>query len=99
MQSIVKSGEDNRLKNEMEIDMGSVFNDTPMEPENLTYMHSDYIKDIAKANREILIQCLEKVGFVNYPTEWWHWSYGDCYWAFLNNCHAIYSATDENYII
>ena len=45
--------------------MGSEFNDTPMEPENLTYMHSDYINDIAKANRKILIQCLEKVGFVN----------------------------------
>ena len=20
-------------------------------------------------------------GLVNYPTEWWHWSYGDRYWA------------------
>jgi hypothetical protein len=21
-------------------------------------------------------------GFVNYPTEWWHFSYGDRYWAY-----------------
>ncbi|MEK8108013.1 hypothetical protein NKG94_28990 [Micromonospora sp. M12] len=20
---------------------------------------------------------------VNYPTEWWHWSYGDRYWALM----------------
>ena len=24
---------------------------------------------------------LSGVGLVNYPTEWWHWSYGDRYWA------------------
>jgi zinc D-Ala-D-Ala dipeptidase len=86
------------LKDGKEIDMGSGFNDAPIEPENLTFLYSDYINDIAKANREILIQCMEKVGFINYPTEWWHWSYGDCYWAFLNNCDALYSATDENEI-
>lgn len=87
------------LKNGIEIDMGSGFNDTPIEPENLTYMHSDYINAIAKANRKILTDCMEKVGFINYPPEWWHWSYGDCYWAFLNNCDALYSATDENQIL
>ncbi len=50
-------------------------------------------------NRKILINCLERAGFINYPTEWWHWSYGDCYWAFMNNCDALYSVTDENEII
>lgn len=34
-----------------------------------------------KANREILIHALESEGFINYPLEWWHWSYGDRYWA------------------
>ncbi|SED95789.1 D-ala-D-ala dipeptidase [Streptomyces sp. TLI_105] len=24
---------------------------------------------------------LTSTGLVNYPTEWWHWSYGDRYWA------------------
>ncbi|WP_281286552.1 M15 family metallopeptidase [Herbidospora galbida] len=24
---------------------------------------------------------LTEAGLVNYPTEWWHWSYGDRYWA------------------
>lgn len=34
-----------------------------------------------KKNREFLKKILSKVGFVNYPLEWWHWSYGDRYWA------------------
>tara|TARA_B100000965_G_C19363046_1_gene656868 strand:- start:281 stop:586 length:306 start_codon:yes stop_codon:yes gene_type:complete len=83
----------------IEVDMGTEFNDVPTEPENLTYLYSTYISDTAKANRKILIDCMEKVGFVNYPTEWWHWSYGDCYWAFLNNCHGLYSPVDENEIL
>lgn len=24
---------------------------------------------------------LSAAGLVNYPTEWWNWSYGDRYWA------------------
>ncbi|WP_413254142.1 hypothetical protein OG754_38745 [Streptomyces decoyicus] len=26
-------------------------------------------------------EALSSVGMVNYPTEWWHWSFGDRYWA------------------
>jgi len=26
---------------------------------------------------------MEGAGFVNYPTEWWHWSYGDRDWTFV----------------
>ena len=80
------------VKDGIELDMGSKFNDISIESENLTCLYSTFINDSAKANREILTDCMEKAGFVNYPTEWWHWSYGDCYWAFLNNCDAIYSA-------
>ena len=30
-------------------------------------------------------------GLVNYPTEWWHWSFGDRYWALLTGArHALY---------
>jgi D-alanyl-D-alanine dipeptidase len=86
------------LKDGIEIDMGTEFNDIPIEPKNLTYLYSTYINNIAKENRRILIECMEKVGFKNYPTEWWHWSYGDCYWAFLNDCDTLYSAIDENEI-
>ena len=36
----------------------------------------------ARANRQLLSAVLTAAGLVNYPTEWWHWSYGDRYWAF-----------------
>jgi D-alanyl-D-alanine dipeptidase len=35
----------------------------------------------AVRNRRILVETLTGAGLVNYPTEWWHWSYGDRYWA------------------
>jgi D-alanyl-D-alanine dipeptidase len=45
----------------------------------------------AKQNRGIMSKVLEAVGFVNYPTEYWHWSYGDRYWAYhKQKPHAIY---------
>lgn len=32
--------------------------------------------------RKIMQDALKSVGFVNLDTEYWHWSYGDRYWAF-----------------
>jgi zinc D-Ala-D-Ala dipeptidase len=34
-------------------------------------------------NPGLLIDTMRAAGFVNDPTEWWHWSYGDRYWANL----------------
>jgi hypothetical protein len=34
-----------------------------------------------RANRRRLADALTAVGFVNYPEEWWHFSYGDRLWA------------------
>jgi zinc D-Ala-D-Ala dipeptidase len=36
----------------------------------------------ARRHRDILASAMDTAGFVNYPAEWWHWSYGDRYWAF-----------------
>jgi D-alanyl-D-alanine dipeptidase len=45
----------------------------------------------AKKNRLIMSAALEKAGFVNYPYEYWHWSYGDKYWAYTKKRpHALY---------
>lgn len=47
----------------------------------------------AQQNRKIMSDVLSAVGFVNYPTEYWHWSYGDRYWAYhKNTSHAIYDS-------
>ncbi len=40
-----------------------------------------HITDKQKKNREILYDAMTKAGFINYPREWWHYSYGDKVWA------------------
>ena len=41
-----------------------------------------------RANREILRAALTGAGLVNLPTAWWHWSFGDPYWALLTGARA-----------
>jgi D-alanyl-D-alanine dipeptidase len=41
---------------------------------------------------------LEIAGFVNYPSEWWHWSYGDKYWGFAKGKKVLYNQITENEI-
>ena len=65
-----------------ELDMGTDVNATPEESQNGCFTHAQNIAEDVKANRRLLISVMEAVGFVNYPSEWWHWSYGDRYWAY-----------------
>jgi len=37
------------------------------------------------ANRLLLLDVMEKAGFKRNPKEWWHFSFGDQMWAWLNN--------------
>ncbi|MGS0893959.1 M15 family metallopeptidase [Burkholderia stagnalis] len=51
----------------------------------------------AARNRQTLIDALIGAGLANYPSEWWHWSFGDCYWAVMQReSHAIYGPVEEN---
>ena len=57
----------------------------------LSLTASDYISDVARKNRQIMNDVLTAAGFVNYPTEYWHWSYVDRYWAYIEQrAYAIY---------
>ncbi|MGZ3790574.1 MAG: M15 family metallopeptidase [Bacteriovorax sp.] len=77
------------------LDMGTEFNASPLETEGATYTNAENISELAFKNRKILIEVMTKSGFVNYPTEWWHWSYGDKYWALMTNSpYAIYSSQE-----
>lgn len=40
------------------------------------------IPEEGRRNRKLLLSAMESAGFVNYGYEWWHYSYGDRYWAF-----------------
>ena len=64
-----------------ELDMGTRVNASPEESDGACFTGARSISAQARANRGLLGRALAAAGFVNYPTEWWHWSYGDRYWA------------------
>lgn len=66
----------------------------------LSRTDAENISAEAKQNRKILSEVMTKAGFVNYCTEFWHWSYGDRYWAFqTQQPHAIYGVIDDKGIV
>ncbi|MBI1252608.1 MAG: peptidase M15D vanX D-ala-D-ala dipeptidase [Alphaproteobacteria bacterium] len=73
--------------------MGSLFDDpSPVSwpdryeghaPEPLSVSDEE-----ARANRRLLHWAMQEEGFAPNPTEWWHFSYGDQYWAKLTGASA-----------
>lgn len=41
-------------------------------------------------NRRLLYHIMTEAGFTNLPSEWWHFDYGDRFWAFYNQKPALY---------
>jgi zinc D-Ala-D-Ala dipeptidase len=66
-----------------ECDMGTAVNASPLETKGACFTASAVISSAARANRDLLISAMSSAGFAKYETEWWHWSYGDRYWAYL----------------
>ncbi|HEX6877093.1 MAG TPA: M15 family metallopeptidase [Nocardioidaceae bacterium] len=67
------------------VDMGTPINATPEDSAGACYFGAENISSEARHHRGVLATALEGAGLVNYPTEWWHWSYGDRYWAFVTD--------------
>lgn len=63
------------------LDLGTPIDATPEESEGACYLDAPNLSAQARHHRALLVAALEGVGLVNYPTEWWHWSFGDRYWA------------------
>ncbi|MEV0522609.1 M15 family metallopeptidase [Streptomyces sp. NPDC050439] len=79
-----------------ELDLGTRMNADPEESEGACYTEADNITAAARRHRDILGAALREAGLVNYPTEWWHWSYGDRYWALATGApHALYGAAES----
>jgi len=72
----------------VELDLGTPVNATPEESGGRCYTDSPDLDAPARHNRAVLSAALRGAGFVNYPTEWWHWSYGDRYWAMVTGAEA-----------
>ncbi|UUU22019.1 M15 family metallopeptidase [Streptomyces sp. DSM 40750] len=74
-----------------ELDMGTAVDASPEESDDACYTDAPNISDTARRNRRTLSAALTTAGLVNYPTEWWHWSYGDRYWALMTGTpNALY---------
>jgi D-alanyl-D-alanine dipeptidase len=74
-----------------ELDLGTPIDATPEDSDGRCYFAADGIGADARAHRELLATVLAGQGLVNYPTEWWHWSFGDRYWALITGArHALY---------
>jgi D-alanyl-D-alanine dipeptidase len=58
--------------------------------------HTDYYETHVNSqiinNRNILYEAMTKVGFVNLPSEWWHYSYGDALWSIETNNPVKYKS-------
>ncbi|MEU9744709.1 M15 family metallopeptidase [Streptomyces niveus] len=64
-----------------ELDMGTRVNASPEESDGSCYTDAPGLSVRARTNRATLGGALSAAGLINYPTEWWHWSVGDRYWA------------------
>jgi D-alanyl-D-alanine dipeptidase len=74
--------------------MGTEVDATPEQSDGKCFFSADVDAE-ARRNRTLLADALSGAGLVNYPTEWWHWSYGDRYWALLTGAgFALYGPVE-----
>jgi zinc D-Ala-D-Ala dipeptidase len=86
-----------QLANGGHVDMGSVVNANDAESTGTCYTENLFVSREVARNRAILSETMTAAGFINYPSEWWHWSYGDRYWAVVTGApHAIYGPVEED---
>lgn len=79
-----------------EVDMGTPF-DTPFsEVGPSCRLDCTELAGPFLSRRRRLVAAMRAGGFVNYDWEWWHWSYGDQYWAWKTEAtHAVYGRVDS----
>ncbi len=74
-----------------ELDMGSGFDEFTDRTHTAYYesLSGGRIQTI-KENRRLLYHVMTESGFTNLPSEWWHYDYGDRFWAYYKEQPAIY---------
>lgn len=72
----------------IEIEMGTRF-DAFSNKTSTAYFENEK-NSAVRDNRRLLYDIMNEVGFTNLPSEWWHFDYGDYFWAFYNKKPAIY---------
>lgn len=72
-------------KNGHIVDFGMEIQDWHKVAPEICQTFSQNISAEATKNRKTLLDIMYKQDFVNYPQEWWHFSYGDRFWAYLTD--------------
>lgn len=71
-----------------ELDLGCAYDEDATQSVGRCYSDATNISTDAARYRKLMFAALQEQGFVNYPFEWWHWSYGDRYWAVVTGCSS-----------
>lgn len=64
-----------------ELDVGCPIDTSPEDSGGRCYTGHPDVRGEPLLLRRELVRAMTAAGLVNYPTEWWHWSFGDRYWA------------------
>lgn len=65
-----------------------------LDPEGFAF-DAPGLSDAARFARDVLAGAFEGTGITNYPSEYWHWSYGDQGWAYRGgHPEALYGAVE-----
>ncbi len=71
------------------LNMGTDFDD--FSDRAWTNHFEKYEEDVEiRDNRRMLYNSMIKAGFTNLPSEWWHYDYGDKFWAYFTGNTALY---------
>lgn len=82
--------------NENKIEMGTVSGEYVPQDETAYYEKHSVTNELTffgiqgLINRRILYNSMIAAGFTNNPDEWWHFDYGDQFWAKIKGTTAIY---------
>lgn len=71
-----------------ELDLGTLVDNVS----ECTATHSPHITPTQRLHRTILLTAMENAGLINYPSEWWHYCYGDRLWAEMTKAEVAFFA-------
>ena len=77
-------------ENNVELDMGTDFDDFSYLASTHAFEETD--NDVVKENRRMLYFAMTGAGFTNFPNEWWHYDYGNAFWAAITGKDALFHA-------
>ena len=71
------------------LDMGTLFDDFSTNAWTDEFEDTVLFPEV-RNNRRILYNAMTRAGFTNLPTEWWHFDYGDKFWAYYTGNPQLY---------